>query len=273
MKAQGLNNIRYYARIFWYQLIFAWQSEVAYVTNIVGELVSTLVYNICYIIFLQFLLKKIPTLAGYSLNDMLVLTFFSQVVFYSSLALSRDTFSKLTEYVRHGQFDLLVIKPLSLFFQIVTLGIRPFAGIFFSIPPLAIYLFLIIQRGAFSPTSFGMTMGILSLLNGIALMFFYRLAFTLPIFFVKKAKDLTKTLDWLGVFGYYPYEAYSEPLRTVLLFLTPSLAASGIASTYFLNKTTSFIPFISGVVILIIFICASLLLWRKGIKEYESASS
>lgn len=268
-----VSNIRFYLRVLAKKIQFAWQIETAYAGNTIGELFSTVFYNITFIIFIDIVLRKYKLLAGYSFNDMLILVFVTQIVFYTGLTITYDSMSKFVQSVRDGIFDTYLLKPMSVFFQVMTLSIRPFSGLFFSVPPLLIYVLLIIKNQAFHPEPFGVTIGLLGIFVGILYLHFYRFTFAMFVFKTKQVKNLLKTLDLLGDAGSFPYEAYTEPFRTIVFFIAPFLAAAAIPATYFLNKTTSLWPFVIQIGLMLFFMTTALLLWRKGLKEYESVSS
>lgn len=267
------SNAKLYWRILVKKFLFAWQIETAYAGNTVGELFSTVFYNITFIIFIDIVLKKFKLIAGYSFSDMLVLTFVTQVVFYTALTFTYDSVSTFVKNVRDGIFDTYLLKPISVFFQVMTLSLRPFSGLFFSIPPLMIYVVLIIKHHAFNPTPFGLTVGLISMVIGFLYLHFYRFTFGMIVFKTKQIKNLLKTIDLLGDAGSFPYEAYAEPFRTVVFFIAPFLAAGAIPASYLLGKATTFWPISIQIGLLIFFMTTTFLLWRNGLKIYESVSS
>lgn len=266
-------NLKFYLRILVKKIVFAWQTETAYAGNTLGELLSTIFYNVTLLVFLDVILKKFKMIAGYTFPDMLVLTMISQMIFYTGLTFTYSSVELFVKGVRDGTFDTLLLKPVSVFFQVMTLGMRPFNGAFFSIPPLSIYAVLIIQQNAFHPTLFGLIAGICGLLMGFLLLHFFRFTFAMLVFKNKQIKNLLKTLEFLTDGGAYPYEAYRGIVKVIVLFLSPLLAGAGIPSLYFLNKTTSLVPLLIEAGLLALFSFTSLYLWRQGLKLYESASS
>jgi ABC-2 type transport system permease protein len=155
----------------------------------------------------------------------------------------------------------------------MTLGLRPFSGFFFSIPPLSIYIFLIIRNNAFHPTPSQFAMGLASLSVGLLLLHFYRYTFATIAFKAKEITNIMKMLDLFGDFGAYPYEMYHQPLLTVVMFVAPLLPAAGIPASYFLGKSTTITPLLIQLALLTFFIIACSIGWKKGLKAYESASS
>ena len=270
---ERVTKLKLYASVLVKKIVFAWQTETAYAGNTVGELLSTVFYNITFLVFIDVILKKFKLIAGYSFPDMMVLTLISQTVFYAGLTFTYTSVELFIKSVRDGSFDTLLLKPVSVLFQVMTLGIRPFSGAFFSIPPLLIYIFLVIQQNAFHPSMFGLIAGIGGLIMGILFLHFFRFAFAMLVFKNKQIKNLLKTLEFLSEGGSYPYEAYQGIVKIAVLFLSPLLAGAGIPSLYFLDKTASLIPLAIEAGLLILFSAATIYLWKQGLKEYESASS
>ena len=82
---ERVTKLKLYASVLVKKIVFAWQTETAYAGNTVGELLSTVFYNITFLVFIDVILKKFKLIAGYSFPDMMVLTLISQTVFYAGL--------------------------------------------------------------------------------------------------------------------------------------------------------------------------------------------
>lgn len=272
MKELGA-KLRFYLTYLTKRFLFSWQIETAYVGNVVGELMSTLFYNITYITFLSVLLSKIKLIGNYSFNDMLVLTLMMQVAFYTALTFTYESSNTFVHDVKYGGFDTNLLRPISPLFQIMTSGLRPFSGIFFSVPPLSIYIFLIIKNHALNPTLLQAAVTLFSFGIGILLLHFYRFMFAMISFKAKEAKNIMKMLDFFGDLGGYPYEAYKQPFLTIVLLIAPLLPAAAIPASYLLGKSTTITPLLVQIGLLALFTTICFAMWKRGLRIYESVSS
>jgi ABC-2 type transport system permease protein len=254
-------------------LRFSWQTETAYVKNTVALLISTFSYNLVFIAFLYVLLSKIKLLAGYTLDDMLVLTFVGQIVYYAAAAFFMESVSAFTKYVKSGSFDMLILRPMSLLFQSLTLAMRPFSGLFFSLPPLSVYAYLIIARGVFQPSLSELILGIVSLVIGFLFFAIYHFTYGMFVFRITQAQNILKIISSFSDIGAYPFEAYEGAIRAVFAVFIPLLVAGGIPTSYFLGKTVGLELIGLQVLLTSVYGFVFYYLWKTGTRRYESISS
>jgi len=267
------SKYKFIIRLFWQKLIFAWQIETAYVGNVVGNLLSTFIYNVTFIIFLDIILKSVDSFGGYTFSDMLVYALVSQVIFYSQSFMTFGSASRLVREVRNGDFDVHILKPISLLFQAMTSALRPFSTLVFAAPSFGLYIWLIIVNTAWHPTVYNLILGSFSLMFGVITLNVYRFTLAIMVFFFKQSKKITKTADITSSIGQFPYGVFKSTAKIIISVLVPFFLAAAIPVEYFLNKTSSLNLFFLQFVICILFIVLLNVFWKKGLKSYNSASS
>lgn len=252
---------------------FSWQIETAYLGNVVGNLVSTFTFNLAYISFITAILGRFNTFAGYTIGEMLIFTLIGQMSFYGTGYISGPSATEFSRSVKSGNFDMLLIKPISAFMQVMSIKIQPLSTIIYSIPSFSLYIFLIHKGDYFHPTLIGTTLAILSLIIGLIFSHFYRFAVVMTIFKIRQNKSLVKTIDILGRLGEFPYEAYSPFLRFIVSLFTPNFLAAAVPALYILNRSTSAVPLLILIGATLISFIFTIIQWKNGLKIYESASS
>jgi ABC-2 type transport system permease protein len=173
--------------------------------------------------------------------------------------------------VQSGMLDLLIVKPAPTLF-LVSFS-RTSLAMF--LPDFVLGWVLVIYGWAGSGEPVLITnllLGLLFILLGTALTFCF---FTLPIifsFWVIRVEKLHAMLGSLWDFNNMPMNNYPLWLQRVGLFVFPIFAISNPAAFVFLNKgrlslalTAVAAPLVLGAVLHIV--------WKKGLKQYHSASS
>jgi ABC-2 type transport system permease protein len=236
-------------------------------------LLGTVSWNLSYIFFLKVITTKVKSIAGYDFNDMMVFTFVTEIIFYITWIFAYQSSERFVDLVKEGGFDMLLIKPVSLLLQVSTIRISVFETLFSGIGPLCIYAYLIYSTHEFSPSARQIFLSIFTGIIGIGIVYSFRYAYAMVVFWIKQARNLMKTLGFLSDIGSFPIEAYAEPMRTSLTFVAPAIVAAGVPGSYLLGKTESLDLLVYQLIIFAVFTGAFLFLWKKGLPLYESASS
>lgn len=172
--------------------------------------------------------------------------------------------------VRTGEFDFLLMKPVSPLFRALT-GKPDINDTIFIIPSSLISFYLFSQLN--------LTVTISSVLWYIALLMNAFLIVTALHIFVLIAGILTTEVDgvvWLYRdlmrLGQFPVSVYMEPLRFLLFFFVPIGMMVTIPSEVLLGLPPTHSILITMLVGLAFFLL-SLITWQWALKQYSSASS
>ncbi len=212
---------------------------------------------------------QVDRIGSWDKNEMLL---FTTVFSFSNALLKLSLYqnsNKLSEYIRNGELDFLLSKPKNTRFIISTRYFK-----FQQIPRLLMFFYLIfLQTFKLNPQ-----VNISSFFYGFILIFLgvfgmYCLLFIINSFAFWKPRicNLFALTDKLEGLADRPSDIYKGILKYLFTFF-PIAAFSTIPAKFFLGKGTIEL-FIEAAIITVFFFCLSHIIWKLGLKRYESASS
>jgi ABC-2 type transport system permease protein len=271
MKLSVFSPMTLRLRLLWINLVNTWQSETAYFGDGWGNIFSTVMFTVTYLVFINVIFANVPTLAGYNRNDMLFLLFINQINFYLTYTWSYNNMLRLVQDVNRGSFDLVLIKPLPALFYSSTKELSLLSTLRDGLPTLLIFG-LSIQWAHITVSPLNLAAGVVIMLAGqLALnAFFFFLA--APVFWFGQAADIMNlgypfsSLD-------LPYEGVTPGIRAVLLTLIPCLIQTALAVSVMVGKTPALLGVGLAIGVAIALTYAKIGLWRLALRHYTSASS
>lgn len=221
------------------------------------------------LLFFYLIRGQIKQFADYSLDQMLV--FFLTYQFIDTLAqvFFRGVYM-FSQQVRTGEFDFLLLKPISPLFRALT-GKPDINDFFFLFPSTGVSLYLISQLDVTITLASGLWFLVL-LINSFLIITAFHI-------FVLVIGVLTTEVDgviWmyrdLTQLGQFPVNIYLQPLREILFFLIPVGMMITIPSQVLLGLAPSY-SLILTFGIGVSFFVVSYQIWIWSLKRYSSASS
>lgn len=220
-----------------------------------------------FLVFLLTLFTQTRFLASYSQTQMLF--FFLTFNFIDTVTqlLFREVY-RFRPMVVSGDFDLVLVKPISPLFRALVGGADPL-DLVMLIPFVAALVYVGSQLGV---TPAGAGLYLLLIINAIAIAAGFHI-------FVLSLAILTTEIDHtimiyrdLTSMGRVPVDIYQEPLRSIITFAVPvgvmmtfpAKAILGLLSPWFVIVSCC----IGGA-----FVWLSLRMWRFSLSRYSSASS
>ncbi len=173
-------------------------------------------------------------------------------------------------YINRGDLDYYLIRPISpLFF----LSFREFSANSFINLIIASVFFL---HSIFSYSGQWNGLNLLTLLllliNGTFVMYCLQMLMILPVFWTQSTKGFIDLFYALGLAMERPDKIFRGWLRILFTFVVPFALIASYPARYFIDgfEKKVFIQLISVSVFLWIIV---LVLWKKGLRNYASASS
>ena len=262
-----MKKLRYYLKVWW---MMSKNSFLAMLNHRLGVFVFTagkILRFVFFGVFIYFLLSKIDTLAGYTLNQTLFFFLTFNLIDVISQFLFRETY-RFRRQIVTGSFDLILIKPINALFRSLMGG----ADILdlFTIPPL---IFLVGYVGAqLGPTTGQVILYAFLLINGLVIATAFHIAvlsmgiITLEIdHTIMIYRDLTNL-------GRLPIDIYKQPIKGILTYLIPVGTMITLPAKAMMGLVTPMgvaISFILGFSMIMI----TFRFWNFALKKYTSASS
>lgn len=256
-----------YIHIWWLFVLQA--SQTALLSRFGASLfiIGKLIRFFSFLLLLILLSNKITAIAGYTIWQ--IALFFITFSLIDSIPqfIFREVY-RFRNYVVNGDFDYILIKPLSPLFRSLFGG-----SDILDIPTLLLYvigiIFCIVH---ITYTTQGLILYISLIINSLLIATaFHIFILSLGIITTEVDNAMMFYRD-LTVMGRFPIDIYQEPIRSILTFVIPV----GIMMTV---PVKALIGLYSGLLVLIAYavgisiFCLSLLLWRYALRLYTSASS
>jgi ABC-2 type transport system permease protein len=224
----------------------------------------------------QVIYSNVDLLAGYTKDEMLLFTLFSQLIFYFVTGLLIPNVREFIRGVNKGSLDMVLTKPYPALFYTLTRTLNVVSLLRDSIMPL-VFLVLVINWSNIHTTVIAGLVSLAILFLGSLTIYFIIFISALPTIRIGEGEALFNVVFNLSLdtLNSVPYEGFNDiyTLKTFFTFVIPILLANGVSVSVFLNKT-DWLPALTWSVIS--FILVSLItvyLWRLSLRSYSSASS
>lgn len=221
------------------------------------------------LVFLLVLTNNVTQIGGYNSDEIIVFFITYHLVDLTTQVVFRGVYL-FSNQVRTGEFDFLLLKPISPLFRTLT-GRPDITDALFLIPSLGVIAYLL--------TQINVTITATSLALFLVLFFNSMLIGTAMHIFVLVIGLLTTEVDgviWmyrdLLRLGQFPITIYLQPLRFLLFFLIPVGMMITVPAEILQNVAPTH-SMIVATTIGVGFFFLSYLSWRWALKQYSSASS
>lgn len=222
-----------------------------------------------FIIILLLIKQNTNSLAGYSINEVLIFFLTFNFIDLVSQMFLRGVYS-LSGKVRSGEFDFFLCRPVNPLFRSLA-GSPDFNDIILFIPLTAFSAWYIVQSIP-TLTWQHILLYVIFLCNGLLIsVAFHILVLCVGVISAEVDNTIMFYRD-LTQMGRFPIEMYKEPLRSLITFIIPIGIMISTPAKVLLGFGTTQMFIISTGIGIGIFIL-SLHAWNAALKKYTSASS
>lgn len=221
------------------------------------------------LVFLKIIFKEIPSLNGWSLNQILFIYGFSLIPKGIDHLLFDNLWAVGQKLVRKGEFDKYLTRPINPLFHILVECFQVDA-----IGELFIGIFLVIST--FSSTHWTMFKVLIFV---VVLPFATSIYTSLKIitssiaFWTKESGNISYIFYMMNDFSKYPVNIYDPFIRWIISFIIPFAFTAYYPAVYFLTGRSFFFNIGGLIMISIASFLVALYTWNKGLLAYESAGS
>lgn len=249
MKEQYIKTEMEYPFNFWMMMI------AGVVTRIVGIAVPFVIYS------------NIPSIGGWEKEEIYVIMAFLYIA-DGLCSILFEGIWMLPEMVFHGQFDMILSRPVSPLFQVLANGMG-LQGIANAISGIMI---MIVSLDALNKlTMFHILLSLLFIICGTVILMSVSLIGNSIIFWFDSGGRSSVAYAMLNVgnFAKYPTVIYPKVIRFILLFIIPFTFIGEIPAKVIMGKSNYF-SIIAIIGISILFFVFARFVFYKGISKYES---
>ena len=249
----------------------SYQVETAYFANNLGGLLSTLIFTLTYLVFINVIFSNVKTMAGYSKDEMLFLILMGQTTFYLLSSLSMDNNDQMITDVNRGNLDLLLVKPLPTLFYISLRNVNLLAMARDGVIP-CVFVVAAIHWQNLTFTPLGNVLGFLALIFGLLAADTVKFLLSIPVFWKGEAQEISG-LFYALTSNNFPLEGLQTFMRISFTIIIPVIIGDSVSASIFLGKSPAWPLFGLAVGMGVLCLCIKSLAWRLALRNYSSASS
>jgi len=244
-------------------------AELEFRINAVTNAFNTIIGLLLALYFLDAMFAEIGSLGGWNFYKVLALFGVAMVLEGLLEAWLFPCLHALSEQVRTGDLDYLLVRPIDSQFLVSCSKIS-----LWELPRVIIGLIMVVismyNEGALNPQNLVAFVGLMT--TGIAIFYsIFLITCTLSIWFVK--------IGDIWIFSYalmeisrFPVVAFPLPLRPFLTYLLPVYFVSNVPVSAAMGLI-QWQEIITSIFFAVIFLCISRAFWLFALRSYSSASS
>lgn len=232
------------------------------------NILNIIINQVVTLIFIYVTIKNLPSLNGWKINE-LVLIYGLYLVNKGAADFFSAGIYNLEEYIQEGFLDSLIIRPYPILLQIFSTQFDFFQliNIFLGWGLIGYYFLLDIKKVSF----YAMMIIFLYQLISILCIFFLKVITMSIAFWTQTGYPMTRSIDNLSEFAKYPMDIYNVFISTFLTFIFPYAFISFYPAILILNKSKNKNILLLTLGITISVISIALIIWKAGLKRYESS--
>jgi ABC-type uncharacterized transport system permease subunit len=257
-------------KLLWSAIKVNWRQETAYFANAIFGLITPLMYGLSFLIFVEVLYRNIDSVAGYGRNEMFLLVFLGQLVFYVYEFWGATAAYEMERDVNNGAYDYLLTKPVPALFYTTIRRIKPLRGLINFMGPL-LPPFLVVDWGVLNIGIIELVVSVIMVILSALLYHQAQFIVSLISFWTGRGKQAS-LLVYAASSQSIPFEGFPTPLKGFLLFILPVYYSSVVASVL-LGRSNAVFWFLTTCAVAVIFSALKRYTWAKAIRQYSSASS
>ncbi|OBZ14353.1 hypothetical protein A8L34_10430 [Bacillus sp. FJAT-27264] len=270
-----MSGVKHYFTVFGYYAKLAIQRQLEYPLFLVSWLLMIPTQYFAGIWMLRIIVDKFQPLEGWTFNDLAFLYGLGLLSHGLVVVFFIPTWGTESAVLR-GEFDRLLLRPLNVFFQFIT-GYFNFIGLIDLIPGIVIFLY--------AAHAVGFNWGLLSILKLVITIIggvlirggIYTIVGAVAFWTKRSGNLIGMTIATLERTTMYPLTLYPYVVQVVLTFLLPIGFISFYPAESFLEKKASLeLPFdmtIGTLIVGLVCMAVAYLVFRQGLRRYESAGS
>lgn len=250
------------------------QSKVDFLMGLFGFFFT----QIMGIMFLYLVFAQIPSLQGWTLDQLIFVYGFAQIPRGIDHLFTDNIWRVAWFYVIDGDFDRYMLRPMNLFFQVISEKLQPDA-----LGELLVGTILVIRsinKGVVIVDAAHIVLFFVSVIAGALIYTAIKLFFASWAFWVKISGPFLQVAYEMADFAKYPTEIYAKVVRFIITWIIPFAFVAYLPASYFLGMDGFFGKGISNVGVIgiewgiaIVFCIIAYAVFSKGTKVYESAGN
>ncbi len=259
-----------YFRLYAHFLRFSFSKALQFRVDFSFRILMDIFYYLVNILFFKVIFLHTSMLGGWTSEQMMVFVSSYLLVDAVNMTVFSNNMWWLPYFINKGELDYYLIRPISpLFF----LSLREFsANSFLNLIMAGSFFTYSLMQLPNSFTTGELLLFILLLLNGSLIYYCTQLLMILPVFWTQSARGFVDLFYSMGLAMERPDKIYRGWLRLIFTVLLPFSLIASFPAKIFLEKFNWGV-FIHLTLVSIGLWSVMLFTWRRGLRNYSSASS
>jgi len=214
-------------------------------------------------------MRQVPSLNGWSLQEVLLI--YGLVIFSRSCSqMFTEHIWLVGEYIRYGEFDRLLVRPIDPLFHLLANG--------FNYEAVGNFLLggtLIVTTGralGIFASAFNIAYLVVAVASGAVIFFAINLITSVSAFWIIDSIPVSAAVFENYLFAHYPLSIYPRAIRFMLTWIIPYGFASFYPASYLLRRDIGPLVWISPLVAAVLLVIGYRL-WLVGLSHYEGTGS
>ncbi len=223
------------------------------------------------VVFLAVLFQNIPSLNGWTFEQILFIYGFSQFTKGIDHLLTDNLWALSMTMVKNGDLDRYLVRPLPPLFHLIAENIQ-----FDAFGEILISTLLIITAVIRMPLVmpwYNWVFMALIIPFGVLIYASVKLFFGSLAFWLKESGNFLNLAYSFSEFGKYPVKIYSPLIRGLISFIVPYAFTAFYPAGYLIGKISWMEGLLGTALVSLVFAGVAYLVWRMGLRFYESAGN
>ncbi|MCM1283351.1 MAG: ABC-2 family transporter protein [Muribaculaceae bacterium] len=242
------------------------QSKVDFLMGLFGFFFT----QIMGIAFLYLVFEQIPSLQGWTLEQLIFIYGFAQIPRGIDHLLTDNIWLVSWWMVIDGDFDRYMLRPMNVFFQVICEKLQPDA-----LGELLVGTILVgmsLSKGILTVDAVHILLFFVSILAGALIYTAVKLFFASLAFWVKQSGPFLQVAYEMANFAKYPTEIYGKVVQFLITWVIPFAFVAYLPASYFLMGKGAAVIGVECV-IAVVFFAIAYALFCYGTRRYESAGN
>lgn len=245
------------------------QSKVDFLMGLFGFFFT----QISGILFLYLVFEQIPSLQGWTLDQLVFIYGFAQIPRGIDHLFTDNIWMVAWRLVINGDFDRYMLRPMNIFFQVIAEKLQPDA-----LGELLVGTILVVYsaaKGVVVLDAVHIALFVVSILAGALIYTSIKLLFASLAFWIKRSGPFLQLAYEMAEFAKYPTEIYAKALRFVITWVIPFAFVAYLPAGYFLGAGMGNHMGVIAIecAIAAVFWFIAYAVFQRGIRIYESAGN
>jgi len=267
-----LSGFKKHIRIFIKVIKLELMTDMQYRLNFVFSLIGTSAWLMCELLFIHFLLGKYGSIAGWGKDFIILLVGFNQLwVGGMYFFMIWPSLTNIADAVRNGTADRIFTLPLNTRFYVSIFKID-WTSLSIVLDGLIIIIFILL-RSNYTISFINIVFSIILLAVSCWIIYCMHFISMCASFWIQNAASIMYFVNVLDRFTRYPYEVFTKGILTyVFTFIIPIVLISNVPLRAFLGiLDLRFVLY--SLITAFIFTVVSQIVWKLGLRRYESSGS